>query len=150
MKMTTEECARAILEITPSIMRIIRGQMRSHRSPDLSVPQFRALAFIDRNEGASLSDVAGHIGLTLPSMSKMIDGLLARKLITRETHSADRRRMTLALTARGQTILKSAREATQDYLAEQLQSLSATDRGTVMNAMEILRPIFSQPLSDEQ
>jgi hypothetical protein len=46
------------------------------------MPQFRTLAVIDRNANASLSDVTEHIGLTLPSMSKLVDGLVARKLAT--------------------------------------------------------------------
>ena len=43
MKATTDECAHAILEVAPAIMRTIRTEMRSHRTPDLSIPQFRAL-----------------------------------------------------------------------------------------------------------
>jgi len=144
MKASTDECAHAILEVAPAIMRTIRTEMRRHRTSDLSVPQFRTLAFIDNHEGPSLSDVAGHIGLTLPSMSKIVDGLVARKLITREIASADRRRITLALTSRGQTLLTAARGATKACLAEMLQSLSLTDRTLVINAMETLRLIFLQ------
>lgn len=148
MKASTDDCAHAILEVAPAIMRTIRAEMRDHRTTDLSVPQFRALAFIDSHAGPSLSDVAGHIGLTLPSMSKIVDGLVARKLITRETDTNDRRRITLALTARGLTLLQAAHAATQACLAEMLQSLSASDRATVSDAMETLRPIFAhQPES---
>ena len=43
-----------VLEVVPTVMRFIRTQMRSHRSLDLSVPQFRALVFIERTDGASL------------------------------------------------------------------------------------------------
>ena len=151
MKASTDECAQAILEIAPAIMRTIRTEMRSHRTADLSVPQFRALAFIDNHQGPSLSDVAGHIGLTLPSMSKIVDGLVMRKLITREIAASDRRRMTLALTSRGQILLKAAHEATKDCLAEMLQPLSPADRALVINTMETLRPIFLvQPASPAQ
>ncbi len=148
MRASTDECAHVILEVAPAIMRTIRTEMRSHRAADLSVPQFRALAFIDNNQGPSLSDVAGHIGLTLPSMSKIVDGLVARKLITREVASADRRRVTLALTSRGQTLLTAARDATKACLAEMLQSLSPADRTLVIAAMETLRPIFLHQHAD--
>jgi MarR family transcriptional regulator for hemolysin len=142
MKASTDDCAHALLEVTPAIMRTIRTEMRSHRTPDLSIPQFRTLNFINGQNGPSLSDVAGHIGLTLPSMSKIVDGLVARKLITREIASSDRRRMTLALTPRGQTLLKAAHEATKDCLADKLRSLSPADRALVINALDALRPIF--------
>jgi MarR family transcriptional regulator for hemolysin len=107
------------------------------------VPQFRTLAFIDRQADASLSDVAEHIGLTLPSMSKIVEGLVIRKLVTRQTHPVDRRRMTLALTARGQTALQSSRAATRACLAEDLAALNDRQRDTIVQAMEILRPVFT-------
>jgi DNA-binding MarR family transcriptional regulator len=107
------------------------------------VPQFRTLAFIDRQADASLSDVAEHIGLTLPSLSKIVDGLVTRKLVTRQRHPTDRRRMTLALTARGQTALESSRAATRACLAEDLAALSDHQRATIVQALEILRPVFT-------
>ena len=136
-------CAQEILEVVPAVMRIIRAEMRRHRTADLSVPQFRTLAFIDRNADASLSDVAEHIGLTLPSISKIVDGLVTRKLVTRRMHRTDRRRMTLTLTARGQTALQSSRAATRACLAEDLAALSDRQREIVTQALEILRPIFT-------
>src|SRR5512136_3296462 len=107
MAISSETCAQEVLEVVPLVMRTIRAEMRRHRTADLSVPQFRTLSFIDHNADASLSDVAEHIGLTLPSMSKIVDGLVTRKLVTRQTHPTDRRRMTLTLTTRGQTALES-------------------------------------------
>ena len=145
MHASPDICAQEILEVVPAVMRIIRAEMRRHRTADLSIPQFRTLAFIDRQADASLSDVAEHIGLTLPSMSKIVDGLVTRKLVTRQTHPIDRRRMTLTLTARGQTALQSSRAATRACLAEDLAALSDRQREMITQALEILRPIFTPP-----
>jgi MarR family transcriptional regulator for hemolysin len=143
--MTTppDECAQEILEVVPAVMRTIRAELRRHRTADLSVPQFRTLAFIDQKADASLSDVAEHIGLTLPSMSKIVAGLVTRKLVTRQTSPTDRRRMILALTTRGQTALRASREATRACLADDLTALTDRQRETIVQAMEILRPVFS-------
>ena len=64
---SASDCAAHLLEIVPAVMRTIRGQMRSHSAAELSVVQFRALAFLNRRAGASLSDLAEHIGLSLPN-----------------------------------------------------------------------------------
>ena len=77
MTVDSDEVARGLLEVVPVIIKDIRSQMRSRRSPDLTVPQFRTLAFVDRNKGTSLSAVANHMGLTLPSTSKLVDGLIS-------------------------------------------------------------------------
>ena len=142
-----DECARGVLETVPLVMRVIRGELRKHGARELSVPQFRTLNFLSRHKGASLSEVAEHIGLTLPSMSTLVDGLVTRNFAVRRTHADDRRRVTLDLTERGQSTLRTARDATQDYLAEQLETLSSEDRNTVTKSMRILRSIFEEKTS---
>lgn len=142
MPVSSEECAHQVLDVVPLVMRAIRVEMRRH-ALDLSVPQFRVLTYLNRAEGASLSDVAEHIGLTLPSMSKMIDGLVVRGLVTRQTSTTDRRCVTLALTARGKSAFEAARRATQARLAQMLAALPAGERASVVQAMQALHPIFA-------
>ncbi|HVO84887.1 MAG TPA: MarR family winged helix-turn-helix transcriptional regulator [Syntrophobacteria bacterium] len=137
-----DECARQVLETIPLVMRVIRAQMRSHRVAGLSVPQFRALIFLNRHEGGSLSDVAGHVGLMLPSMSRMIDGLVARDLVMRQVAAADRRRVELTLTSRGRAAMRSAYESTQAHLSKRLAALPEPDRTIILKAMQALASIF--------
>ena len=149
LSISLDQCAREVLETVPLVMRTVRAEMRRHRTADLSVPQFRTLNFLNRQAGASLSQVAEHIGLTLPSVSLLVDGLVERKLILRNTSAADRRRITLTLTARGQSVLEAAHGATQAALAEKLAALSAKDRMIVAQAMQALRPLFERNLHGE-
>jgi len=140
---SSEECASRVLEVVPLVIRAIRAEMRRHRTPDISLSQFRTLAFINQYPGASLSEVAEFIGLTLPSMSRMVEGLVARDLVRRETHPRDRRRLTLSLTQQGLAMLKTARAATQRFLAERLAASSASERAVVAQAMLLLKPLFA-------
>ena len=144
---TLDECAREVLDVVPLAMRAIRKQLRKHGTHLLSVPQFRTLSFISRNKGASLSEVADHIGLTLPSMSALVDGLVTRNFVIRRTHQDDRRRMNLTLTERGETTLQSARKATQEYLKERVSRLSEAERGAVVRGMRILRQVFLEEVA---
>jgi DNA-binding MarR family transcriptional regulator len=139
-----DECAHEVLDVVPLAMRVIRKQLRLHSAQLLSVPQFRTLLFINRNRGASLSEVADHIGLTLPSMSVLVDGLVTRNFVTRRTHQDDRRRVDLTLTERGETTLDIATRATHDHLKSQFSRLSETERSTVVRSMRILRQVFSE------
>jgi DNA-binding MarR family transcriptional regulator len=109
----------------------------------LSVPQFRTLGYLNRHAGASLSDVAEHIGLTLPSMSKLIEGLVERKLVARRVYSGDRRRVTLELSTRGRAVHQDAVSATGSFLAGRLALLSQRERAEVVRAMSLLRPLFA-------
>ena len=113
---TVQETARQVLDVVPLVMRTIRAKLRERRAADINVPQFRAMAYINRNDGASLSDLAAHIGLTLPSMSKLIDGLVNRKLVSREADSCDRRRVCLSLTSQGRDEMNAAYKYSQKFL----------------------------------
>jgi DNA-binding MarR family transcriptional regulator len=139
---SADGCAREVLEVVPLVMREIRHELRRYGVRDISMPQFRTLLFLDHHKGASLSEVADHIGLTLPSASSMVDALVTRGLAKRETHSDDRRRMTLTLTDRGARTLKSARDATVTHLESSLKDLTTDDRNTISKAMQTLRSVF--------
>lgn len=134
--------AGQVIDVMPLVMRSIRAQVRQHRTPGLSLPQFRTLGFLDQHAGASLSDVAEHLGVTLPSMSKMVDSLVEEKLVTREFDAADRRRMILDVTPRGRSLLIAARADAQADLAHMFETLPASKRATLSEAMDILRLLF--------
>jgi len=146
MVVSPEEAARNLLEVVPLITRDLRSEMRNQSSTDLTVVQFRSLAFVDRNAGASLLEVANHLGLTPPSTSRIVNVLIARGMMTREDHPADRRRVMLTVTNRGQKILEVSRRGTLTYLSNKIKELSAADRETIAIAMKTLQPIFTNTI----
>jgi len=142
METSVDVIAREVLDVVPAIMRTIRKEMRSRRGADLSVMQFRALFFLNRNPGTSLSAVAEHLGLTLPAVSKMIDGMVANGVVTRGDSPADRRRVMLTLTAQGQNLLEMARGGTQACLVEILTELTPGECEAVHQVMQLLQGLF--------
>jgi DNA-binding MarR family transcriptional regulator len=138
-----DTCTRELMDTAPQIMQAIRVEMRRGHGSDISIPQFRTLAFIQRNPDSSLSNLADHLGLTLPSVSKLVDGLVKQELVTRQESTADRRRLTLGLTQIGASIMNSARTGAQANLAKKLGCLSDSDLQKICTAMQLLRPIFS-------
>src|SRR5271165_7029185 len=108
-----EACAGVVLDVVPLVMRTIRNHMRAARAADLSVPQFRALAFLKSHPGATLSDVAEHVGLTLPAASRMIDGLVARNYAERRPSTSNRRCIELRVSTDGYEMVELTRRHTQ-------------------------------------
>ena len=137
------ECAALVMETVPAVQRAIRAEMRRLRPADLSVLQFRALRFVYLHPGAALSDIAQHVGLTMATVSKMVDGLVERDMLRRQPSKLDRRRMMLTLTPGGQTLLQTTEQATGQHLATLLTPLSQAERQIVAQAMEILKPLFA-------
>ena len=143
MNLPPRDCAAELLEVVPLMMRVIRGKVRDHSSPELSMPQFRALAFLGRNDGAMLGDVASFLVLTLSAASKLVDGLVTADLVTRESDPLDRRKIVLRLTPAGQKKFGAARQATADFLTERVAAVSADERACITDAMRTLRGVFS-------
>jgi DNA-binding MarR family transcriptional regulator len=137
------DCANELLEVIPLMMRVIRARVRGHSSPELSVPQFRALAFLGRNERVMLGDVASFLALTLPAASKLIDGLVGAGFATREIDPADRRKVLLALTVAGRRKYAAVLKAAADFLTERVARLDPSERDRLADAMKSLRSIFT-------
>jgi DNA-binding MarR family transcriptional regulator len=142
MKPSPQTCAADLLEIVPLIMRAMRAEVRRQRTPELSMPQFRALAFVGRNEGAALSDVAAFLGLGLPSASKLIDGLVGEKWVIRETAVGDRRRVELTLSPEGQAKYKAMTRQAQRFLAGKVAHFTETQCQQASEVLTALRQTF--------
>jgi DNA-binding MarR family transcriptional regulator len=136
------DCASEILELVPAIMRLIRAHMRRHRGSDLSVPQFRALAFVDANAGASLSALAEHVGLSLPATSRLVEGLVQKGMIVRRVPRGNRRLVALTISAHGQRTVSAARQATVKRLTEILAPLGGGERVAILRALRTLHHEF--------
>jgi DNA-binding MarR family transcriptional regulator len=148
MDNTARQCAREILETVPLVMRFIRDQVRRRRTAGLSLPQFRALIFLSRTKNSSLSAVAEHLGLSLPAMSRLINGLVGNQLVARQTVSSNRRQIALTLTTRGQTMLEKVRDEIRLRLADSLKNLPVAEQNTVQRAMRALQKTFDHQMAD--
>jgi len=148
-----EECAREILDVIPSVMRVIRAEMRSHRAEGLSIPQFRAMLRISRAPGTSLGDVAEHLGLTPATTSALVDGLVRRSFVSRSSSSEDRRRVTLDLTREGRVAMEATNRKSQEAITAVISVLGEADVRRIRQALQPLRTVFAagpRPAKEEK
>jgi DNA-binding MarR family transcriptional regulator len=130
--------AALLIENVPLLMRLLRTKFREKRVADLTMAQFRTLAFVNSNQDASLSEAAGHIGLSLPSMSKLVDSLVRAGRLTRRAHGEDRRRICLGLTPLGRRELDEAYRHTESFFAGKLAGLTEGERTQVADSIRLL------------
>lgn len=138
------DCAREVMENVPVAMRFIRREMRREGAAGLSVPQFRALLMLNQQPGASLSEVATHLGVTRPTASTIIERLVQQKLITREVDPTERRRVVLTLTAEGARRLERSRAHTHERVTQVLSQLSAAEQAQIAAALPLLGRVFRE------
>jgi DNA-binding MarR family transcriptional regulator len=143
MNPTAQECVREVLDVAPLVMRSLRAEFRSHRGKEINIPQYRTLMYLRRSPGASLSNVAEHLGITPPSTSKLVNDLVERDLIDRQTSPADRRKITLILTPKGLDLAETSLRQTQAAYVERFATLPGETLALITQAMRELRVIFS-------
>jgi long-chain acyl-CoA synthetase len=84
---------------------------------DLTLSQYRTLMFLDEGWAAA-SVLADHLAVTRPSVTAVVDGLVARGLVERKPHESDRRRIEHRLTDQGRQVLCEADGAVEARLRE--------------------------------
>ncbi len=93
---------------------------------DLSPAQYRMLVQIARGTDAS-SSLAQKLAVSAPSVTAVVDGLVQRGAVERAHSVEDRRRIALALTGPGRSLLASAEQALQARLEAIAAELEGAD-----------------------
>ena len=84
-------------------------------SVDLSLPQYRILGLLDEHSAVS-SVLAERLAVRPPTITAVVDGLVARGLVERRPVEGDRRRVGHVLTPEGLALLHQADAAIEDRL----------------------------------
>ena len=103
---------------------------------DLSISQIRILHLLTREmENASLKALADAIGLSLPAVSRSIDALVHRGLVTREENADDRRLKTVRATGEAHDLVDRLMELRLAGIAEFVSTLSDGERADLSRAL---------------
>jgi len=122
-------------------MQTLRVEMRAGRPAELTVPQFRSLVFYEKHPRAPLAAAAEHLGLGMPSASKVVESLVVRGLLKRTPNSRDRRRVNVALTPAGEDVLSRSRAAATAVFTKRLAGLSPLELDVLFAVLGRLQEI---------
>jgi DNA-binding MarR family transcriptional regulator len=96
------------------------------------------------NHGGSASDMIDGLGVTKQAASQLIDTLVLRGYLTRETDAADRRRMKIELTERGRAAATAVRAGVVAIDAELAQLISPDELAGLRAGLAALGHIKEQ------
>src|SRR3984885_2012143 len=108
---------------------------------DLSFTQLKALCVLesdDDGEGRSVKALAESLGVSLPAMSRAVDGLFERGFVGREEDTVDRRMKRVRLTDAGRTVPQALNEARLSALQELLSSLGDEEAVALEHALGLI------------
>ena len=103
---------------------------------ELSLTQLRTLhILVHEVEQATLKDIGDRLGLSLPAVSRSIDGLVQRGLVTRAEDAIDRRMKQVRATPEAADVLDRLTELRLAGIGEFVETLSPRERDRLASAM---------------
>jgi len=132
-------------EIVPSAWHATRATIRRVAAErfNLTVEQFQVLRRIRRGN-ASVSALAETSGTSRSAVSKAVDGLVNKGLVSRSQDPNDRRNIPLALTADGQHAMMVIYQETERWLADRFSHLTIKETSMLLETFDILHKAFTE------
>lgn len=136
--------ARLAADLALAVMRLARQlRFRNPQSP-VSLSQLSALTTL-ANEGAMTPGaLAIRERVRPPSMTRVIASLAEMGFVDRAPHPVDGRQVLVSVSESGAELVKAARRARQEWLAERLVTLDSGKRGTLRQAADIMLALVDE------
>ena len=124
-----------------SAIRLLRSLRRDDDGSGLSAPRLSALSSVVQSGPMSLAELAAAEQVKPPTMSRIVDALVERGLISREPRPGDRRSVRINATREGVQLLNAGREQGVGALVTRLATLADSERRALARGIEILERI---------
>ncbi|MCF2531078.1 MarR family winged helix-turn-helix transcriptional regulator [Yinghuangia soli] len=131
--------AAGVLAETLESLSTVWGRAQEAFGTTVSPTQLRALTIIHRSRGISLHGLAQEMGTVSSVASRLCDRLDSAGLVTRDMDEHNRRKVVVALTFDGESLMEAIRARRVEDLVETLSKMPAADREALVAGMESFR-----------
>lgn len=107
-------------------------------SPEVTLPQFRALVLLDACGSMTVADLAAELGVAASTASRMCDRLVMKKLVRRAVDRSDRRRVRLTLQAAGRELIAASSKRRKQQIAQLVRTIPIEERARLSTALRVL------------
>jgi DNA-binding MarR family transcriptional regulator len=133
--------ANRILQVVPKVMRFLASDLR--REPyGLAPTQFRSMMMLVKHP-RSLTELAEAQSVSMPTMSNTISVLVERGWVERRRDAADRRKLVLEITEKGEGVLRNVRQLAERRLQSLLEPLNREQCESLVQGLGLLDDVFS-------
>lgn len=136
--MNKNQFFQSVISFIGNVHASTHSLMKDARSDEVTPQQHSILEYIFFNKGATTSQVADCLNISLPNASRELKKLSRLKLIMREPHEEDRRKTTISLSEQGQKLMLGTFERIQKNFWEQAGQLSGDEIKLIISSMNIL------------
>lgn len=122
-------------------IRLLRTLRREDDGSGLSAPRLSALSVVVFAGPLSLAELAAAEQVRPPTMSRIVDALVAKELVTRAVDPGNRRSVRIAATEAGLQVLEQGRDRRVRALMERLLGLTDYERRALARGAEIMERV---------
>jgi MarR family transcriptional regulator for hemolysin len=127
------------------VARLLKKRLEQHsRGSGLTRSQWQILAYLAQNEGINQKGLAELLDIEPITLGRIVDKLVALRLIKRNPHPTDRRRWLLHLMPAAGSRLEQAGEYGDVTRREALAGVSEEDRQHLLKTLQALKENLSQ------
>ena len=138
MSSTRWQVAEALHAAAIRVLRTVRSE---DAKAGVGPAQLSALSVLVFGGAKTLGELAAAEQVTAPTMSRVVQNLVAQGLAEREPHEADRRAVRIAASAKGRKLLLAGRERRVRALSSRLEKLDAADLAVLAKAARLMSEI---------
>jgi DNA-binding MarR family transcriptional regulator len=131
-------------QLRMAVLRLSR-RLRQHAPEDITPSQLSALAVLVREPRLTVSQLADAERVQPPTITRVVDSLVGKGLVTRTTSVTDRRVAYIEPTREGRALVETTRKQRDAYLARHLRALSPDDLALLHRAAALLERLTEDP-----
>jgi len=105
---------------------------------DLTMPQLKVVLLLFMNGLTRMSDIASALGVSLATATGVVDRLVERDIVVRESQPEDRRVVLCRLSEKGQKLIGGLWQLARDRLKELLEVVATSQLQLITEALEAL------------
>lgn len=131
-------CLQELERVLSSLHRRLRRESRG--GDGLTFAQFHLLHLLETKKGATVTDLAGALGVSLSSVTGLSDRLVKCGLVHRERERADRRVVLVTITPRGEELLARIQKRRQELMNDYFKELTDAEVAEAVRLLRIAEP----------
>ncbi len=136
--MQDERLGEMAARLHSNSVRLLRLARRDEEGAKIGGSRRSALAFVALAGPVSLAELAAAEQVRAPTMTRIVDSLVADGLVSRETNPADRRAVRINATPCGLALVAQAKSAGASALAGRLARLADSERRALYRGVELM------------
>lgn len=105
---------------------------------DITMPQLKVVLLLYMTGSVRMGDIASALGVSLATATGVVDRLVERDIVQRESQPEDRRVVLCRLSEKGQKMIGGLWQLSRDSIKELLGAIDSAKLGLVTEALEAI------------